>query len=207
MKDRRRFAVLMQAVCAAHRVEPTEALLEAYWLAGDGVADEDFARAAHRAIRDRVHMPKPAEMRELAGVETAALRAVRAFESLRAALSRFGVYRSVRFADPRIHATVRALGGWVSLGQQDAEEFQKWTRREFIRVYEALEGQRLDGTPDHLPGLDETHNLARGFPVPTPVLVNDGGDERRRELGEGPGGVALGVATDRFLSEAEEGGH
>lgn len=173
MNDHGRFATLMSTVCAAHRVEATEALLEAYWIALQGVSDDAFAIGAARAVRDCRWMPKPIELRELCGEETAEMRAVLAFEHVRRALFSPGTYASVRFDDPAITATIRALGGWVKLGQQSEDEFQKWTRKEFFRLYEAYSSSAapLAGERDYLAGIAETTNAAAGREVAEPVLI------------------------------------
>lgn len=179
MNDRKRFVVIMQALCAAHRVEPSEALLEAYWIGLSDLDAVDFEAGARRALRECVHMPKPRDLRDLSGVMTAESRALSAFDHVSRALGSIGTGRSVRFDDPVIHRVVRMLGGWVKLGQQDSEEFGKWTRKDFIKLYQAFEATPVDDQDlDYLPGHHETANAAAGHQVEPPVLVETRPDRR-----------------------------
>ncbi len=169
--EKERFVVMMQAICAVHRVEPTEALLRGYWMSLEDVQLKDFVVGARRAIRDCTFLPKPAELRKLCGEITAELRAVIAFDYVRRAIASPGTYVSVQFDDPTIHAVVRSLGGWPALGKLSVDEFEKWTRAEFLRLYQAYAGNPPAELPDYLPGISETINAATGLAASQPVLI------------------------------------
>ena len=182
MMDRHYFAVLFEALCAAFRVEPSEPLAMAYWL---GLKDLDaaaFEQAVGRAMREAEHMPKPVELRRLAGERTEEERSVVAWSQVRDAVRRVGAYGSVDFDDPAINAALRAMGGWPRLCGLNGDEFDVWAAKEFARQYAAWSALRV--TPESeqarpLPGLSEQHNVSIGAPF---ELHRIGSGGTRREL-------------------------
>jgi hypothetical protein len=160
-QDRPRFAMLIESLAASFRVEPSEALLEGYWLGLRSLPIESIEAAVVRAIETAEHMPRPADLRRGSGVLTPASRAVIAFDSVGRAIRTHGHRASVDFDDPLVNATVRNLGGWGRVCSLPPEEFEKWYRKDFTAVYTAL--CESGATPDacrYLPGLDEAENAA-----------------------------------------------
>jgi hypothetical protein len=99
--------------------------------------------AVLRAIRELPRMPKPAELRELAGVNVAEdTKAVEAWSDVQRAVA-IGPYKWIDFADQRINATIRSMGGWPNFLESfnDAES-EKWARHNFLKAYAAV-GDRL----------------------------------------------------------------
>jgi hypothetical protein len=99
--------------------------------------------AVLRAIRELPRMPKPAELRELAGVNVAEdTKAVEAWSDVQRAVA-IGPYKWIDFADQRINATIRSLGGWPNfLESFNNSESEKWARHNFLKAYAAV-GDRL----------------------------------------------------------------
>ena len=139
----RRFTTLLEGLMQAHQVEPTEAMVDVYSLAMIDLEPEQMQAAVIRAIRELPRMPKPAELRELAGVNVAEdTRAVEAWADVQRAVPA-GPYKWIDFADQRINATIRSLGGWPNFLESfnDAES-EKWARHNFMKAYAAI-GDRL----------------------------------------------------------------
>lgn len=192
--DRERFVSVLEALCASFRVEPSEALLEGYWLGLSDLALADVQRAAVRAIRECQHMPRPVELRKLTGEMGAEGRAVRAWSALKGAIAAHGAYRSVDFDDPLVNATVRNLGGWPRLCATATEEFEKWTRKDFERIYSSLmQHGASEEQVMYLPGITETENGARGYEAEPPRRVLTGLPAHRDGLIQRLPGVARGA--------------
>lgn len=139
----RHFTTLLEGLMQAHQVEPTEAMVQVYSLAMIDLEPEQMQAAVIRAIRELPRMPRPAELRELAGVNVAEdTRAVEAWSDVQRAVA-VGPYKWIDFGDQRINATIRSLGGWPNFLESfgDAES-EKWQRHNFLKAYAAV-GDRL----------------------------------------------------------------
>ena len=186
--DREHFVSALEALAATFRVDPTEALLEGYWMALDDMPIEGVMRAVRSAMRQCKHMPRGVELRELAGEINNATRAVHAWSAVQKAIGQHGAYRSVDFDDQVINATVRNLGGWIRLCELSSEEAEKWTRKDFDRIYTALCASGVtEDQAKHLVGAHEQTNAGTGFESRAPTLVRTGLPPHRegivRELG------------------------
>lgn len=171
--ERDAFETLVEALAATFRVEPTSALKLGYWL---GLGDLKLGRvegAVERAIATCRFMPTPRELRDLAGEESSDQRAILAWNAVKQAIGRVGSYRSVTFDDATVNAVVRSLGGWIRVCRTDSEELDKWTSKEFQRLYRELSGLPLSGDMTrYLPGIFESSGeLTERKP---PVLVLTG---------------------------------
>jgi hypothetical protein len=173
--DREHFALLMDSLAAAYGAEATTGLKLGYWMGLKDLPLADVEASIGRALNERKFMPKPVELRELAGQMTAEQRAVLAWDALRKAIREHGTYASVNFDDPLINATVRSIGGWQQLGLQAQEEFEKWTSQKFTKTYASL---MASGCPDdhlkHLAGKHEVDNGSNGHAIEPPRYVTTG---------------------------------
>lgn len=179
-EDREQFSLLIEAMASAFSADASAGLVLGYWM---GLKDLDLPAIEHaidRALRECKFMPKPVELRALAGEMSNEQRAVLAWDALKKAISQHGAYRAVDFDDPLINATVRNLGGWTALCEKPNEEFDKWTRKDFERVYASM---CSSGTSPEsclaLPGRCDAENGARGFAVEPPRRVLTGLPEHR----------------------------
>lgn len=169
------FIRFLTALAANFGREADEPTCMAYEI---GLADlplADCKAAMLRAMRECKFMPPAAELRELAGVQKPRERAVLAWEALDNAVADVGYYRSVDFDDPFINATVRNLGGWERVCEMEGEEFPKWFRKEFERVYAALCATGI-GPEQAAPLLGHfaKQNSGNGHPVQPPSKVLTG---------------------------------
>lgn len=173
--EREKFAELVTALAAAFGRETEKATFVAYMIGLEDLPLTAINTAIGRAIRECKFMPSPAELRELAGVQKPRERAVLAWEALDNAVAEQGYYRSVDFDDPFINATVRNLGGWERVCEMEGEEYSKWFRKEFERVYAALCATGI-GPEQAAPLLGHfaKQNSGNGHPVAPPVKVITG---------------------------------
>jgi hypothetical protein len=129
---------LLEGLMQSHQIEPTEAMLQVYTLALGDLSPEQVQTAVMRAIREVPRMPRPAELRELAGVSVAEdTKAMQAWGDVQKAIP-IGKWKWIDFRDQRINATIRNLcsGGWPDfLERMDGGEKEKWARLEFMKAY------------------------------------------------------------------------
>ena len=163
------FMALLRALFETFGVQPTQGQILGYRMALDGLDVADVEQGIGRAIRELKFMPKPAELRELAGVMPAPTRAILAWGAVKKAVHALSAYGSPDFDDPVINATTRNMGGWVRLCGRDASEFDTWVRKDFERIYVSmLTGGVLPGELMRpLAGIHEgeTQKVVTGLPV------------------------------------------
>ena len=169
--DRKGFSNVMQLLAATYDKEATMDLMEAYWGALKDLSLDDIKQSASEAMKRLEWMPKPAQLRKLAGDVEPDQRAAIAWQSVRKALSKHGTYKSVDFSDPVVNATIRNMGGWTELGKKDMKDFDVWTRKEFERIYQAIYASGVtEEASAHLVGITEHENRGR-YEVKPPVKV------------------------------------
>lgn len=152
-EDEKQFVTLTKALGETFGVTLSSAQFMGYSMGLEGIAIEDVERAVGQAIRTLKFMPKPAELREMAGELTPATRAVMAWGVVKRAVHSVGAYGSPDFDDLVVNATIRNLGGWVDFCGRDAATFETFTRKDFERVYAQLADKA------HLLGSDTTAHL------------------------------------------------
>lgn len=152
MVNKQKIAAIVGMLCEAFNRKPSAATFLAYEIGLDGIADEQLDRAANAVLSGGAEfMPTPGQLRALAvtsglGIEA---QADRAWVVLCKAIDKFGSGRSVNFRDALINATVRFMGGWVFICQRPVEEFEKWTKKDFIAAYSRF---MQSGPPAELTG-------------------------------------------------------
>jgi hypothetical protein len=157
-------------------------MVQVYSLAMIDLEPDQMQAAVLRAIRELPRMPKPAELRELAGVNVAEdTRAVEAWSDVQRAVA-IGPYKWIDFGDQRINATIRSMAGWPNFLESfgDAES-EKWARHNFLKAYLTV-GDRL--SPEScrpLIGLGEKTCVA-GKMVDPVVRIECDSPERRTAI-------------------------
>lgn len=181
--DAAEFATIVQAIAAAFRQEPTEAMTHGYWLALDDLELPAVRRAAKRALRECKFMPTASELRELAGDMRPDDRAVLAWDAFERAVVSQGGYRSVDFDDRLINATVRSLGGWQRCCEMNPEQFDTFLRKDFERIYATLcrTGVSADRAAPLL-GIHASEAAGSGHALPSPIRIETGLPAPSREL-------------------------
>lgn len=199
-RDLEHFGHLMRALCELYDKPFSLEKVEIYYNALTRYPLEDVQRAfnAHAADPERgMFMPKPADVvRHLEGTGTA--RAQAAWTRVYDALRHVGPWQSVVFDDPRIHAVLSDMGGWIALGQLQEKE-APFRAREFETRYRAYLERPPREYPRQLLGHTAHAALMAGHPAPAPVLVGDPDAARQVYLAGGdtarPGLTRLDAAA------------
>tara|TARA_R110000803_G_scaffold210718_2_gene283413 strand:- start:31552 stop:32184 length:633 start_codon:yes stop_codon:yes gene_type:complete len=167
--------IAVGGLCVVHGKDNSDALVRAYEIGLEGLTGEQVAAAAKRSLSSCKWMPKPVELRELAGEVAAGDRALMAYIAVEKAVTRHGGYKSVSFDDVLINAVIRSLGGWQAICSKPTTEFDSFFRPQFLKAYESLTkfaGIQADICRP-LIGSHDQHNLAFGI-EPTPVVIECG---------------------------------
>lgn len=120
----------------------SDATLQMYEWGLEDVSIDAIESAARACIKGglKYGMPKPSELRELAGAGELSFadRAQQAWIELDRCVRRVAPSRSVKFADACTSAAVASVGGLEHLVAIDGEEYTSFARAAFIRAYESL---------------------------------------------------------------------
>lgn len=181
-KEKPEFVELVAALAATFGREADKPMYVGYWLGLNDLSLDSIRTAATMAMRQNKFMPTVAELREFAGDMRTEDRAAISFQALSRAVARFGYYNSVNFDDPVINAAVRNLGGWERVSSiESIEEWEKWFRKDFERVYVSLARSGID--PDDaapLLGFCDRDNIARGYLVDRQLRLLDGATQPQK---------------------------
>ena len=192
----------------------TKTKLEAWQMSVGHLADEQFLQAVKRCLAECKFIPKPADLLERvqghgAMGEGAEDLAIQAWDQLARATQRYGKYRSIDFEDKAINAAVRSLGGWTQLCEQQSDEFNKWTRLNFMRAYQAYQrGGISEESARYLPGVAEKEN---GFAdeinkiaVTSPLQLASGANNLSRSIEPGAKSQAKNDAMGSDVHSEED---
>jgi hypothetical protein len=181
--DRKAFLPLFNTLASAFRVELSPSLIQAYWQALSDLPLESVEAAIDSAMRSCRFMPVPADLRSMAGEMPADAKAALAWDAVRRAIRAHGAYASVDFDHPAVNAAVRSIGGWLRLCSLDAEELDKWTRKDFEKVFLAF-ADRGPGEEAGRPlvGLHEASDQGKAQHVRVITGIPAGSGDRRSML-------------------------
>jgi hypothetical protein len=171
--DYNRFLRAIGALGVAYRTDTDSDLFAVYWLALADIAIQDVEHACTRALRECKFFPSVAELRELSGIGKPADQAIVAWVAFEKAVRVHGGYKSVCFDDPTLNATIASLGGWAYVCELGVDEFDKWLRKDFERLYSSLMRSGI-GQTSHLIGLHERENNTNGQRTEPPVMITTG---------------------------------
>jgi len=174
--DAEQFRELVASVHAFYRRDTSDFSLSVWWTAlksYDLAAVRDaFGRYCVQP-EDAAHfMPMPGDIAKLIGGGTQD-RALVSWARVQQAMQAVGVYTSVVFDDPIIHAVLNDMGGWIALGGVELKELP-FRGKEFENRYRGYLGRA--GTPAHpsvLLGITDRDNASHSFRLSEPVLIGD----------------------------------
>lgn len=167
----KRMRVLAEVLPSQHKTM-TDARIEIYFIALKDIESGALDQAFKTALRTCKFFPAIAELRDLAGYGLAdsqvsiESKALQAWSVVRDAMDRYDYGRSVDFGGTA-NAAIDNLGGWVRLCGLPQDELDKWTRKDFLRVYAAYEQSGVVGPP-YLMGQLEQDNRDKGYWPPEP---------------------------------------
>lgn len=146
--DKAKFVAVLTTLCATFRETSDEGLLDGYWMGLEDLPIESVKAACARAVGECVHMPRPAEIRRLAGADTSADGVQSAWGEVVRQVASVGSYGKPEFA-PDVREAVVACGGWSRLCAATTEQLHSWIKREFEEHLEA-QRRRKNATPPSL---------------------------------------------------------
>lgn len=164
LSDEKEFNQIIIGLAEIFGKEVTDTFLRLYFGALEDLEIEYIRKTANVLARTCKFFPKPVEFRE-ALQPNLEVQASLAYEKVERAFRRVGIYSSVIFDDPVIHAVLRSLGGdkgWIEYCNLKHDEV-KWWRKDFERLYKnyAPLVARGEITPPHaLGGLWESNERA-----------------------------------------------
>lgn len=193
--DRAQFAELWIAAYAVYNKQVTDAMLEVVFNSLSAYSLQDIRRGLSGHVKNPdsgQFPPKPADViKHISGNSQSS--ASEAWAKVDYAIRCVGNYRSVVFDDPKIHAAIERLGGWVKVSMTDGKEYP-YLQNHFLKLYQGFTVQPPESFPRKLIGTCEHQNsqrssFRRGRAMNAPALV---GDPERAKLvyqGGNNGGV------------------
>ena len=132
-QDRERFDAVIVAMAELFDRKMSAIQLDLYFEALKDMSLEDFRKAANTVARTCKFFPKPVEFREqiIVGIDA---QATLALDKVQKAFWDAGIYKSVVFDDPVIHAVIDHLGGWIKYCETPDHEL-KWWKKDFEKKY------------------------------------------------------------------------
>lgn len=169
------FGAIFYGVCEMYSKVPSPELVDLYFnaLSVYEISEVRKAFSLHMLNPDGGQfMPKPADLVRLIDGNGIS-RAGQAWAKVLRTIGSCGMYTSVCFDDPLIHAVVSDLGGWVKLCETSLDELP-FVQNRFEKLYQGY-GLRTEQVayPTHLIGVCEAENSMRGFRIEPPVPVGD----------------------------------
>lgn len=164
-----------------------------YFNAVEAHSLSEVRAALARHVKANKFFPRPADILEQ--IEGSAEdRARAAWRKVLAALSRCGTWESVRFDDPRIHAALENMGGWISLGGMETKELP-FREKDFAAWYAKAEraGADWNTVPGALFGRIAATNRANGHALPPVYDAATGKPLNALPQGSTSGGLGEGT--------------
>ena len=172
-KDKTDFAIAIGALFASFGQDATQAIMQGYWLGLNDLELTQVQQSVAIALKRCKFLPKPAELRDLLGLNVSEDdRAVAAWGDVLKAV-RLGPYKHVDFQDKLCNAVIRNLGGWVTFLERFSDaESEKWLRIDFVKCYKAFAKSGVNGELiQALPGLAEREVVNGQLCLPVPRIV------------------------------------
>ena len=167
------FVDIIQVIAEQYGKRLSDGVIALYW---QGLQDYDFAavkEALGRHVRNTdsgMFMPKIADIRKMLEGTTQD-SALQAWVKVDKAVKHVGPWRSVVFDDPLIHRVLSDMGGWISLGDKDKDEWP-FIAKEFENRYRAY--RSIGSNPEYpgvMIGLTEASNNKTGHQSEAPMLI------------------------------------
>lgn len=167
-------------------------LADIYWKSLKAYEFDDVQKAFQTHINNPdsgQFFPKPADVvRFIEG--TGESKALEAWAKVEKSVVQVGVYRSIAFDDPLIHAVIEDMGGWVKLCSMKIDQMP-FIAGEFQKRYMGYCIRKPDRYPKYLFGFCELENSKNGFEYDQPLLIGDA--EMAREVVALGGGAPLQI--------------
>lgn len=172
--DKTEFMKILSAMSELYGKALSKLLIKIYWYALKSFELVGIRQAFDTHIRNPdggQFFPKPADIIRLieGGGET---RALHAWASVARTIEQVGIYQTVVFDDPLIHAVLENMGGWIDLCSITNERLPFYAR-EFQKRYMGYVNKKPERYPKSLWGLFERDNAQNGYIVAPPILIGN----------------------------------
>lgn len=168
------FSGLMAGVGELYNKTISAALTKIYWLTLKCYEIEDVQHAFNAHIHNPdcgQFFPKPADIvRFIEG--SGETKALVAWTKVEKAIQQIGIYQSVAFDDPLIHAVLEDMGGWVKLCTVTDIQLP-FCANEFQKRYMGFVLKKPNRHPRYLCGIIECDNTKNGYELEAPILLGD----------------------------------
>jgi len=209
--DRAQFAEIWTAAYAVYGKQVSDAMLDVVFSALSAYSLKDIRTGLSGHVKNPdsgQFAPKPADViKHISGNSQSA--AGEAWAKVDYAVRCVGNYRSVVFDDPRIHAAIERLGGWVKVSMTENDEYP-FLQNHFLKLYQGFTVQPPESFPRKLLGTCEHQNsqasgFLRGRAKDEPALIGDPEKARQVYQGGGDQGVAQITrdSTQTFLESLD----
>lgn len=172
--DIQTFSALMAGVGELYGKTISAALTNIYWRTLKCYDITDVQRAFNAHIHNPdcgQFFPKPADIvRFIEG--SGETRALFAWTIVEKAIHQVGIYQSVVFDDPLIHAVLEDMGGWVKLCTVTNVQLPFYAN-EFQKRYMSFVLKKPTRYPRYLCGISECENTKNGYACKPPLLLGD----------------------------------
>lgn len=197
--DRAQFAELWVAAYAVYGKQVSDGMLDVVFNALSAYSLKDIRTGLSGHIKNPdsgQFAPKPADViKHISGNSQSS--AGEAWAKVDYAIRCVGNYRSVVFDDPKIHAAIERLGGWVKVSLTESKEYP-YLQNHFMKLYQGFTVQPPEVFPRKLLGTCEHQNaqqseFSRGKAKDEPALI--GNPEKAREVYQGGGDQGIAQIT------------
>jgi hypothetical protein len=168
------FTRVLSSLSTLYGKPMSKPIVELYWAALSGFDFVDVKQALQAHVRHPdtgQYMPKPADVvRFLHG--DSHTQALQAWSKVVSAMRTVGIYTSVIFDDPLVHAVIHDMGGWVMLCQTFDKNLP-FRERDFTTRYAGFVSKPPAHYPKQLTGVAAHQNLLQGYKSDPPVCLGD----------------------------------
>lgn len=194
--DLREFCEVWASAYGVYGRDVNDAMFEIVFAALMDYSIEDIRRGLSAHIKNPdtgQYPPKPADVvKHISGNSQSS--GGEAWAKVDHAIRCVGNYRSVVFDDPKIHAAIERLGGWIKISMTSNDEYP-YLQNNFLKLYQGFTIKPPVSYPRHLIGTNEHQNslssgFQRGNAMDEPVMIGD--PEKAKMVYEG--GTKQGVA-------------
>ena len=172
--DKHAFAAMMQSTCKLYSKPRMDVeVMRMYWAALEHLDLDDVRHGLNLHVRNPdtgMFLPKPADIiRHIDGSSDSQAKV--AWSQVDKAIRYHGAWASVVFVEePRIHAVISDMGGWIKLCATSEREYA-FRQNEFEKRYRGYLQTKPEHYPSTLVGIAETQNATQGLPIAAPVYI------------------------------------
>jgi len=131
--EKKAFFQIINRLCQVFGMPASDSFIDGYWMALEDLSLDVFNAACKRAAAENEFMPKPVEIRRLAGEKSPADKAADAWELFNRFWPR-EANATLKFEDDLIHSAIRSAGGTRRLSEASSDDWQ-WVKKDFEAAY------------------------------------------------------------------------